>query len=316
MPLGHRSEQLTRSHEDTMMRPSGLATRPAASRQPQRRRRPVTGPGRCAGKRKSPVGDVPAVTKSAPSMAAARTSARVREDMCIMSGPWCMRRRIAARGPPVLARSGNDCGLESSWYTQIMAVALLIWSQLDLLRTQPEAYAQPVTVLGIKDMQTFWVIIDLASLYLAISALLAPFVGLGVGLIASRGVTDGAKRGRRVFASFLGGMVAAPLLLWLGMCAPPPGEGIDARRGKRRADVVAAALNRYERRHGSFPELLVQMVPAYVSHTELSPLGNSQVFQYRRVGAGFALAFNYTAPGVNRCEYLSSTSKWSCAGHF
>lgn len=166
-------------------------------------------------------------------------------------------------------------------------------------------------------MRLFWLLVESSKLFLVFGALVAPFAGLAAGAILGRNLTDGAKRGRRALRGFVTGLVLAPVMLWFGMCSPPPGEGRAAEQGRQRADVVVQALQKYRVARGAFPDSLIQLVPQFLSAQELlTPFGHSKTFQFRLDTLGFALTFDYVGPGMNACEYSSWTMRWSCSGYF
>jgi len=172
-------------------------------------------------------------------------------------------------------------------------------------------------------MATFWIAVDRLGPALALCALLGPFVLLlgGVALAARQ-----ARRGRVVAVGatavrgFGLGLLCAPLLLWLAMCTPPPGEGVLAREGYRRGAVVVAALDRYQRTHGGYPDSLGVLVPSLLSQDVLRrPTGSAQAYAWeyaREPPTGFALTFRYVGPGMNSCTISSAERAWDCSGHF
>ena len=101
-------------------------------------------------------------------------------------------------------------------------------------------------------------------------------------------------------------------------CWPPPGRGAKAARGYQRAAPVIAALAEYRRAHGTFPDSLAQLVPAYLPDSALAMPTRAQErypLEYRADSGGYQLGFRYVGPGMNFCRYHSASRQWSCGGY-
>jgi hypothetical protein len=113
------------------------------------------------------------------------------------------------------------------------------------------------------------------------------------------------------------------ILFWLvsilvGCSAP--GQGAKAKQGYEQGAHIIAALQEYKKVRGEYPDLINDLVPEYLSATELvlAVASNSAYpFTYHRIdGNGYALSFRYGGPGINDCTYESKTLKWQCYGHY
>jgi hypothetical protein len=99
-----------------------------------------------------------------------------------------------------------------------------------------------------------------------------------------------------------------------------PGEGPKAERGYARGARVVAALETYRQRHGSYPDSLGRLVPAFVEPEALAtPTAPQEAYPWeydRGIGSSFTLTFRYVGPGMNRCTYTGSSQRWACGGYY
>ena len=98
--------------------------------------------------------------------------------------------------------------------------------------------------------------------------------------------------------------------MWSG--CPAPGEGAAAEQGYRRSEPIVAALDRYRRDHGTYPNALTEL---NVPPDQLRPPVDAHPWEYHRVGNSYVLTFQYAGPGMNRCKYSPETG-WNCSGYF
>jgi hypothetical protein len=167
-------------------------------------------------------------------------------------------------------------------------------------------------------MSGFWIAIDRFKGVLVLAGLVAPLLGSAIGAILGSRRRPGSGESRTgVWAGrglVLGALSIIPLI-YLGMCATPPGRGALAADGYRRAEVVLSALETYRTQVGSYPDSLRQLAPAFLPESALvGP--QHQAFAIHRESNGFVLSFTYAGPGRNECRYPSSTRVWNCAGYY
>lgn len=132
----------------------------------------------------------------------------------------------------------------------------------------------------------------------------------------------GRSRKRSVF-DFLLALLAAPtvlILLLFAVCwGPKPGESDQAIETKNGAAPVIEALQRYKAARGLYPNTLADISPSLLS-PEKMPRGGINVpydITYRLDAIeGYVLDFQYSGPGMNRCEYTARAKAWRCFGYF
>ena len=110
--------------------------------------------------------------------------------------------------------------------------------------------------------------------------------------------------------------VVAVALVATAAC-PPPGEGVKAERGYKRAEPIIAALGQFRADSGRYPDSLSALVPAFLADSALAVPTREQErypWLYSRVGNAYTLQFRYTGPGSNECTYLAATRRWNCSG--
>lgn len=166
-------------------------------------------------------------------------------------------------------------------------------------------------------MHSIWIAIDAIKLPLFLLAFLAPIAGFGIGL-ASEAVPERKllqQFGRRTGMGCLLGFVAAPVLLFVAMCTPPPGEGLAARSGRRLGATIMAALDSFRVATKAYPDSLTRLVPRYLAASQLRG-PRSYPFEYHVDSAHFVLTFRYTGPGMNTCDLDSRERRWKCGGHY
>jgi hypothetical protein len=103
------------------------------------------------------------------------------------------------------------------------------------------------------------------------------------------------------------------------VCCNAPGKGPRAEVGYAQARRVIAALARYHERFGHYPERLDLLVPEYIDSRDLilrAAVNSEYPLEYRVADGGYQLAFRYSGPGVNDCEYTSASHEWKCDGHY
>ena len=100
----------------------------------------------------------------------------------------------------------------------------------------------------------------------------------------------------------------------------PPGVGAVPEAGKRRADLVASALEDFRVSHGRFPPTLQALPPSALPDTALARfqavVGSALRYEPDSLGRSFRLEFSYFGPGSNRCSRTDSTTAWRCNGVF
>jgi hypothetical protein len=164
----------------------------------------------------------------------------------------------------------------------------------------------------------FWIAVDRFKGVLVLAGLVAPIVGCAIGAILGSRRRSGSLESRAgPWAGrglVLGALSTIPLI-YLGMCAPPPGRGARAADGDRRAEVVLRALEAYRTQVGNYPDSLRRLVPAFLPESALAG-PQRYPFAIRQESNGFVLSFTYTGPGMNKCRYPSSTRVWSCSGYY
>ena len=139
-------------------------------------------------------------------------------------------------------------------------------------------------------------------------------------LIGLRARGDAIPRWRRM-AQLPGALMSAftlsPLLLAMSLCAAPrSGESDRAHATKERGDIVANALERYHRAHGTYPDELPGLFAIRASATEDSDGGSGPYpLQYTRTATGFSLRFEYTGFGRLYCTRDAARPTWQCGGY-
>ena len=111
-------------------------------------------------------------------------------------------------------------------------------------------------------MSTFWLVADKLAVFILIAALVAPFAGVAFGLwsdMRSQGASLWRYVGHRTERGCVLGGLATVTLLYVGVCGPPPGEGVTAQEGKRRGATIVASLEQFHDRTGAFPDSLQQL---------------------------------------------------------
>ena len=109
------------------------------------------------------------------------------------------------------------------------------------------------------------------------------------------------------------------LLALVTVSCDDPGEGRKATRGYARAQPVIDALEAFRSERGSYPESLVQLVPAFLPASALVvPTAAQERYplEYRADSGKFTLAFRYVGPGMNECSFASVNRQWRCSGHY
>ena len=96
---------------------------------------------------------------------------------------------------------------------------------------------------------------------------------------------------------------------------PPPGKGPTAEAAYSEATPVIAALERFRAAKGQYPDTLAALVPEFAQSVP-AETGPGTTFSYKHVGNSFELTFTYTGPGVNHCDYLSTSATWHCGGYY
>ena len=93
----------------------------------------------------------------------------------------------------------------------------------------------------------------------------------------------------------------------------PPGVGERAEKGYAASEPVIAALEMYHAEHGSYPEKLADLVPAYLPAI---PTKTDELdFSYFSTGDNYSFSFHYLGPGMNTCKYTPE-DKWKCSGAY
>jgi hypothetical protein len=157
---------------------------------------------------------------------------------------------------------------------------------------------------------------------LAIAAIAAsvviPFLGLWwLHATAQRNRAPAAKVTRSV--GCLGFVALAGAAFLFGVC----GGGEIGVPGKVRliralSAPVIAALDRYHRTTGHYPNTLTELVPRYVTSAELHAPEASLLgypFAYQADRGTYELTASYAGPGMNTCR-CRPRSSWQCGGYF
>ncbi|MFZ2753085.1 MAG: hypothetical protein WAZ48_06515 [Lysobacteraceae bacterium] len=115
-------------------------------------------------------------------------------------------------------------------------------------------------------------------------------------------------------------VVIALIAFGLAAC-DDPGEGPRFEAGRKKAELVLAAIQEYRSDVGRYPASLDDLAPKYLRKKDLGEHvpGRSIAFYYEPYPEGsFLFEFAYTGPGRNRCEYVpdSKPTKWSCLGYY
>jgi len=91
-----------------------------------------------------------------------------------------------------------------------------------------------------------------------------------------------------------------------------------AEAGYHRAAPIIAALDRYQRERGAYPNSLASLPAQWLPAQEKdSPTGPP--LRYARSGAHYELSFSYGGPGINQCIYTTKSdapAKWRCHGYY
>ena len=107
------------------------------------------------------------------------------------------------------------------------------------------------------------------------------------------------------------------VVLFSTTACPPPGEGVKAERGYKRAGPIIAALERFHADSGHYPSALSALVPAFLADSALAVPTREQErypWRYTMSGDDYTLQFQYTGPGMNACVYRRSAARWQCSG--
>jgi hypothetical protein len=166
-----------------------------------------------------------------------------------------------------------------------------------------------------------WVLVDRLRLGILLAAVLMPFIGLGLGIRWHRRRPDRSAETVTAGSTIgcLTGVFAAAIPLYVGMCTPPPGEGVQAWQGRARGAIVMRALDEYHATAHVFPDSLQELVPRWLPDSALvgpARRGPGAPFVYARIQDGYTLSFRYVGPGMNTCEISSASRRWRCGGYF
>jgi hypothetical protein len=115
------------------------------------------------------------------------------------------------------------------------------------------------------------------------------------------------------------GLLLFILLAGVAMGCDATGEGPKAERGYSRARPVIDALAQYRHAHGSYPDSLADLVPAFLPARALAlPERDQEMYplEYEPTDSVYVLSFRYVGPGMNVCRYASASGQWRCSGHF
>ena len=77
--------------------------------------------------------------------------------------------------------------------------------------------------------------------------------------------------------------------------------------------VFDPALAEFQAQEGRYPEMLEELVPAYL--TSLPTEVNDMEIIYRLDGESYSLEFSYAGPGMNHCSYTPEKG-WKCYGFY
>jgi hypothetical protein len=151
-----------------------------------------------------------------------------------------------------------------------------------------------------------------------VSGLVVPLAGLW--LLRRAAERSPAGRATAIWASGCFSLLAyAGAALVFGVCWQGEiGESGKGRLARALGAPVIGALDAYHRERGDYPSSLRDLVPAYLSPSELhapesSPLRHA--FEYRADSGRYELWVSYTGPGMNTCRYRPG-SQWRCSGYF
>ena len=169
-------------------------------------------------------------------------------------------------------------------------------------------------------MRTAWIVFDRVWPILAL-------VGISGFALALASSLSGVRQ-RTI--SMRNAVVAVCIRLAIGVsCAlatlfawhhlPPPGRGMVAEDGFRRARPVIEALDRYRSEHGRYPAALLSLVPRYITADALAAPEWSvgpTFYHYRATSPGYALGFDYHAGiKVGTCTY-EPDGEWLCPDYW
>ncbi len=107
------------------------------------------------------------------------------------------------------------------------------------------------------------------------------------------------------------GFLVGCLFLMVG--CEKPGEGAKAELGYAVCSPIIAALERFYAQNERYPEVLSELVPAYLE--DVPPEVNGEPIEYRVTSTSYELTFSYSGPGRNTCTYTPEGS-WKCRGYY
>ena len=157
---------------------------------------------------------------------------------------------------------------------------------------------------------------------------LALAIAVGVPVLAYREAMLLARRRRRspgavhigaAAMALIPALTLSPIVIALGFCAgaPPPGESDEARRLKRDAAPVVAALDRYRSVHAEYPRRLDDLVPEFLAPgvLPLKPVQTTYPVMYSGDSTDYKLSFRYSGAGMNDCTFTPAR-QWECGGWY
>ena len=87
--------------------------------------------------------------------------------------------------------------------------------------------------------------------------------------------------------------------------------------GMERYDPLVHALADFQKDHGTYPDSLDELVPAYLPTL---PKGDANQRpsdpEYVASEDTYLLEFRYTGPGLNTCGFDQTTGAWECTGYY
>lgn len=89
----------------------------------------------------------------------------------------------------------------------------------------------------------------------------------------------------------------------------PPGQGPEAAKGMKVANMVAGAIESYRASRGMYPGMLEDMIPEFLGSVPTMQHGSS--LEYQRLGPTYKLSFGYANPLPVHC-WKEAGTKWSC----
>ena len=108
-----------------------------------------------------------------------------------------------------------------------------------------------------------------------------------------------------------------------GCLGPGVGCGVRAETGYRTATPIIAALERYRRDRGHYPERQEELIPRYLPGAEAfrgSSHGKRVEIGYQRESDGaYSLSIAYVSgfpSSMNTCAFHSKTGRWECRGYY